>query len=92
MKAPASEAKVRMPSRISVARAKVIRHFGIVGEANIQYALDPNSNRALAAMLVDMAHARTLYHCSARLPHCRGERAAFQKQCTRLQGTKTADL
>ena len=92
MKAPASEAKVRMPSRISVARAKVIRHFGIVGEANIQYALDPNSNRALAAMLVDMAHARTLYQCSARLPHCRGERAAFQKQCTRLQGAKTADL
>ncbi|CAK9035546.1 unnamed protein product [Durusdinium trenchii] len=24
---------------------KVIRHFGIVGEANIQYALDPNSKR-----------------------------------------------
>ena len=81
-----------MPSRISAACTKVIRHFGIVGEANIQYALDPNSNRALAAMLRGMAHARRLNHCSARLSHCRGERAAFQKQCTCLQGTQPASF
>lgn len=31
--------------RLRAVAIKVIRHFGIVGEANIQYALDPNSNR-----------------------------------------------
>lgn len=29
---------------------EVIRHFGIVGEANIQYALDPYSKRPFPAL------------------------------------------
>ena len=29
---------------------EVIRHFGIVGEANIQYALDPYSKRPLSRL------------------------------------------
>ncbi|CAJ1380108.1 unnamed protein product, partial [Effrenium voratum] len=33
------------PSTLRAVAIKVIRHFGIVGEANIQYALDPHSSQ-----------------------------------------------
>ena len=37
---------------------EVIRHFGIVGEANIQYALDPHSSRSPGMLIRQLAPRR----------------------------------
>ena len=48
---------------------EVIRHFGIVGEANIQYALDPYSKRPFPALSLGVC-----FGCSPPLDAVLGDR------------------